>query len=61
MYWVKWKMTILFLTYREKCFIFDIDYYVCIYIYIYIYMCIIFLSIFPTKQCNDMLCLCTVN
>ena len=24
MYWVKWKMTILFLTYREKCFIFDI-------------------------------------
>ena len=32
MYWVKWKMTILFLTYREKCFIFDIkDYYVYIY------------------------------
>ena len=27
MYWVKWKMTILFLTYREKCFIFDIIYY----------------------------------
>ena len=26
MYWVKWKMTILFLTYREKC-----------YIYIYIH------------------------
>ena len=33
MYWVKWKMTILFLTYREKCFIFDIkDYYVYIYV-----------------------------
>ena len=35
--------------------------YICIYIYIYIYIYIIFLSIFPTKQGNDMLCLCTVN
>ena len=36
MYWVKWKMTILFLTYREK-FLYLIfkDYYVfCIDIYI---------------------------
>ena len=33
MYWVKWKMTLLFLIYREKCFIFK-DYYVYIYIYI---------------------------
>ena len=26
-----------------------------------IYICIIFLSIFPTKQCDNKLCLCTVN
>ena len=32
MYWVKWKMTILFLTYREKCYIFK-DYYIYIYMY----------------------------
>ena len=57
MYWVKWKMTILFITYREKgCFK---DYYV--YIYIHIYMYNIFPNIFPTKQCNNMLCLGTVN
>ena len=30
MYCVKWKMTILFLTYREKCFIFDIQGSLCI-------------------------------
>ena len=36
MYWVKWKMTILFLNYREK-FLYLIfkDYYVYIYIYMY--------------------------
>ena len=33
----------------------------CIFALIYIYIYIICLSIFPTKQCNDMLCLCTVN
>ena len=39
MYCVKWKMTILFLTYREKVlYLIFMDYYVfCIDIYIYIY------------------------
>ena len=61
MYCVKCKITILLLTYRFKIvillyFIFK-DYSIfCIEIFN-----ILFLNIFPTKQYNNMLCLCTVN
>ena len=61
MYCVKWKMTILFLTYRFEIVIFiyfiSKDYsIVCIDMYN-----ILFLNMFPTKQYNSMLCFCTVN
>ena len=36
-------------------------YYIYLYIYIYIYIYTTIFRYFPTKQCNDMLCLCTVN
>ena len=46
---------IVFNLKRKMFYIWIIMYFALIYIYI------IFKSIFPTKQCNDMLCVCTVN
>ena len=59
MYCIKWKMTILFLTYRFKIVIF-----ICLIFKDYSIFCIDIYNIlffFPPKQYNNMLCFGTVN
>ena len=61
MYCVKWKMTILFLTYTFKIVIFIFFIFKDYSIFCNDIYNIIFLNMFPTQQYNNMLCLCTVN